>query len=188
MKIAYVHGVTQRRIRYTLLYSDGKPLREILRDSEAAAEKIAEMWGGALCRSGRPPDIGVVLIDWMGASLLADLAMCFPLSRPSTYVPDEALDAKFDRMSLCLEPIAPPGEPDEYIKRKISNIKELGKISLRRNISIIKYKGLYFFIKIHAKGDALGGLEVQLGRYKCREFDPLQGLASARRLLTRRGT
>ncbi|MFB6490923.1 MAG: hypothetical protein TU35_006735 [Thermoproteus sp. AZ2] len=188
VKRAYIQGVSQRRVRYTFIYSADRPLGELLEGAGAAAEEIASEWGGALCPSKSLPHLGVVLIDWRGASLLADVSLCFPLSRPLGPLPAEFASAKFDKISLCLEPIAPMGKPDGYAVWRVPDVKSWARITLRRNFAVVKHRGLYFLIRTRVEGDPLGGVRIFAGRYGCGSIDAAKALLEARRMLRRRGT
>lgn len=186
VKKAYIQGVSQRRVRYTFIYSADRPLGELLEDAAKAAEEIASEWGGVLCPSKALPHLGIILINWRGASLLADISLCFPISRPLNSLSAEYASAKFDKISLCLEPLAPVGKPDGYAIWKAPDVKSWARATLRRNFAVIKYRGLYFLIRARAEGDPLGGVKIFAARYGCRPIDATKALLKARRMLRRR--
>ncbi|MEZ0247671.1 MAG: hypothetical protein ABWJ97_00225 [Thermoproteus sp.] len=54
VKKAYVEGVTQRRIRYTFIYDEPAPLRDLIEWARGRAGEIAAEWGAELCEAELP--------------------------------------------------------------------------------------------------------------------------------------
>lgn len=187
IKRAYVEGIAQRRIRYTFLYNEAAPLRLLIEEARRRAEEIAAEWGSTLCRA-ELPSVGVLALEWLGGTLLADLSVCFPISRPLTRPVDMFLDAEFKKLSLCLEPLAPIGEILGYSVAKARSLRDAaGRISLRDGVLVVKLKGLYFMGRGSAEPDLQGGIRVEVAKLGCEGIDPLKGLLKARELLRRRG-
>ncbi|MEM3326094.1 MAG: hypothetical protein QXK63_01465, partial [Thermoproteus sp.] len=180
VKKAYVEGVTQRRIRYTFVYDELAPLSDLIRDVRSRAGEIAAEWGAELCEA-ELPSVAVLAIRWMGGSLLADLSICFPISRPLPRNLDIILGAKFDRISLCLEPMAPIGGERGTAEIKTATVKRLGRIALRGGVAVVKLRGLYFLARASARPHPAGGVVVEIADVDCRA-DPYEGLMAARRM------
>lgn len=185
LKKAYIEGIAQRRIRYTFVYSDSATLKELIARATRAVDLIAGEWNASICKAALP-SLGVLAISWFGGTLLADLSICFPISRPLPKL-DAFLEAPFNKVSICLEPIAPIGHVESYSTVRISTVRGSGRISLRGDVAIVKMKGLYFFARAYAEPDPAGGVTFRVAVQSCAGVDPLEGLLEARRILKRRG-
>ncbi|MEZ0247672.1 MAG: hypothetical protein ABWJ97_00230 [Thermoproteus sp.] len=120
----------------------------------------------------------------MGGSLLADLSVCFPISRPLPRGLDVISGARFDKISLCLEPMAPIGRERGSAEIKTATVKRLGRIALRDGVAVVKLRGLYFLAKASARPHLAGGVVLEIADVDCRA-DPYEGLMAARRILGR---
>ncbi|WP_148678528.1 hypothetical protein [Thermoproteus uzoniensis] len=181
---AYIEGIAQRRIRYTLLYSEPAPLSALLDRARAYAREIAGEWGASLCPS-ELPSLGVLSVGWLGGTLLADLSVCFPISRPLPPDLGLILAAEFREVSICLEPIGPVGPVEGFSRSRMPALRPRGVI-LRDGVAVVKMRGLYFFARAEARPDPAGGVLLDVARLGCGGVDPLRGLLEARRILRRR--
>ncbi|MCI4465706.1 MAG: hypothetical protein JHC22_07985 [Thermoproteus sp.] len=182
---AYIEGVAQRRVRYTLLYSEPAPLAALLEGARRHVQDVAAEWGASLCPA-ELPSLGVLSIGWLGGTLLADLSICFPLSRPLPPNLDRLLAAEFREVSLCLEPMGPVGPVEGYSQARVPALRQRGVV-LRPGAAVVKMRGLYFFARAYARPDPAGGVLLEVARLRCDGADAERGLLEARRILRRRG-
>lgn len=184
LKKAYIEGVAQRRVRYTLVYNKPATLRELVERASRFARSIAVEWRASIC-DAELPSLVVLAIDWFGGTLLADLSICFPISYPLKAL-DKLLDAPFNKISICLEPMAPIGRVEGYSVVKTPTVRGFGRISLKGDVAVVKMKGLYFFAKADAEPDPIGGVALRIAAQNCAGVDPLRGILEARDILKRR--
>lgn len=160
------------------------PLRELVERASRFARSLAVEWRASIC-DAELPSLGILAINWLGGTLLADLSICFPISRPLRGL-DGLLDVPFREISICLEPIAPIGRVEGYSTVKMSSVKGFGRISLRGDIAIVKMRGLYFLAKAYAEPDSVDGITLRIAVQSCAGLDPLRGILEARKVLKRR--
>ncbi|MFN7105924.1 MAG: hypothetical protein ACK4M3_05010, partial [Pyrobaculum sp.] len=72
---AYVQGLAQRRVKYRVDLESPRPLGLWAEEElPKLRELIAQEWGGSLCPSAHLPTVGLLLAEWRGATLPADVS------------------------------------------------------------------------------------------------------------------
>lgn len=180
---SYIRGIAQRRYRYKVRLGGPTPLHRALDLArEVLATRITEEWGGRLCPLP-PPHMWLLLTDWLGGTLPADISLCAPISHPAPTGLDKMLHAAFSRLEVCLEPIAPMGPPLAYSRARLPGVKLGGRIALKNGYAVVKVRGLYFIAKVKHRGDPLGGVELQVARYDCFSYDFGEAVKKAAQIL-----
>lgn len=186
MRKAYVQGLVQRRVKYRIdLVTPTAPRRWAVEMAGEFLSALEREWGGRLCRVGELPTVGLLLIDWVGGHLLADVSICAPLSHPAP--PPHLFDVQFDRLDICIEPIAPTFPPVEYITVYTEGVKKLGRVTLRRRYAVVKYRGLLFATEVKYSGDVRGGVKLEVARYGCSNYSLWGALRKLKSILYGRG-
>ncbi len=176
VRVSYVQGLLQRRVKYrfdlerptTIGEWVGSHLPQFL-------QRVAVEWGAETCPASFP-SLSLLLINWRGATLPADLSICAPVSHPPVA---RFIDVAVKRVDLCLEPIAPMAPPLGYVSTYISTAKQWGRVTPRGKYLIVKYRGLLFATGAQYGPDARGGVVFKLARYGCFQYQ----LGKALRLL-----
>jgi hypothetical protein len=182
MRSAYVQGLLQRRVKYRFDLATPTPLGRWLREVFPEVKRlIEEEWGATLCPVDEPPGLGMLLIEWRGGHLIADVSLCAPVSRPKP--PPVVYEVPVERVDICVEPVAPVFPPAEYVEIHIPSIKMFGRITLRRGYAVVKYRGLLFATEVKYGPEARGGVVLSLARYRCGPYDVGEALKKLKRIL-----
>ena len=182
---SYVQGRVQRRVKYRIDYESPTSVSKWLEgEFVELARVLEERWGGRLCRLDALPTLGLLLIDWHGGHLLADVSLCAPLSHPAP--PAYLYEVPTRRVDVCVEPIAPPWPPVEYVTLHIAGVKSLGRATLRRRYVVVKYRGLLFATHARHGPEPRGGVRLELGRYQCAAYRLGEALRLLRGILESR--
>lgn len=167
---AYVQGLLQRRVKYRIDLTEPVTIKQWLSERLCQLKTfLEEEWNAVMCLSETPPSLGLLLIEWHGGHILADVSICAPISHPNP--PPLAIEVAVKRIDVCVEPIAPMSPPVEYVKLYTPGVKMLGRITLRQRYAVIKHRGLLFATEVIYTPDVRGGIELKLARYKCSSYD-----------------
>ncbi|MEZ0319712.1 MAG: hypothetical protein ABWK05_06965 [Pyrobaculum sp.] len=166
---SYIQGLVQRRAKYRFDYKTPTTITKWLEEEFVnLARALEERWGGRLCRLDALPTLGLLLIEWHGGHLLADVSICAPLSHPAP--PAHLYNTPTRRIDVCVEPIAPTRPPVEYVTLHIPGVKHLGRATLRNKYIVVKYRGLLFATSARHSPEPRGGVRLELGRYDCAAY------------------
>ncbi|MEM1518973.1 MAG: hypothetical protein QXF78_01940 [Pyrobaculum sp.] len=182
MRKSYVQGLVQRRVKYRFDLAPPQSIkawRERFLDEFKSA--IEAEWRGRLCVAEELPSLGLLLIEWMGGNLLADVSICAPISHPPP--PPFLLDVLFNRVDICIEPIAPTFPPSGYVVVYTEGVKQLGRVTLRRRHAVVKYRGLLFATEVKYRGDLRGGVVLEIAQYSCSRYELWRGLKKLKTIL-----
>jgi hypothetical protein len=158
------------------------PLRQWLAEAFPQVKKMLEdEWGATLCATGEPPSLGMLLIEWHGGHLVADVSICAPVSHPKP--PPAVYEAPVRRVDICVEPIAPVTPPVEYVTLHIPSVKMFGRVTLRRDYAVVKHRGLLFATEARYGPELRGGVELRLARYRCAPYSLGKALKKLKRIL-----
>jgi hypothetical protein len=182
---AYVQGLLQRRVKYRFDLPAPTSIKSWLAEARQEVRTLLERdWGAVMCPEAELPSLGMLLVEWRGAHLPADVSICAPVSHPRP--PPLAYDVPVERVDVCVEPIAPVFPPAEYIAIHIPSVKTFGRISLRRNYAVVKHRGLLFVTEARHGPEPRGGVELLLARYNCASYDLGEALKKLKRILRAR--
>ncbi|MGC9049646.1 hypothetical protein [Pyrobaculum sp.] len=182
---AYVQGLAQRRVKYRFDIDPPAPIRQWISENLEKVKLLLEgEWGGVFCPSASPPALGLLLIEWMGGHLAADVSICAPVSHPAP--PRFVYDVPVRRIDICVEPIAPVGRAVEYVKICTPTVKMLGRITLRRSFGVVKYRGLLFATEVKYGADQRGGICLEIARYSCTQHDAWDAVRKLKTILSSR--
>jgi len=182
---SYVQGLVQRRVKYRIDLGAPTTLRRwIAEEFPQFAKWLEEKWDAQLCPLLQPPSLGLLLINWRGGHLLADVSICAPVSHPAP--PDVAFDVYFRRVDVCVEPIAPAAEPVEYVTLQIPSVKQFGRITLREGYAVVKHRGLLFVTSALCEPEARGGVLLKVGKYPCFTYSVREAFRLIKRVLEKR--
>jgi len=179
---AYVQGLLQRRVKYRFDLPAPTPIKSWLAEARQEVNTLLEKeWGAVMCPGAELPNLGMLLVEWRGAHLPADVSICAPVSHPKP--PPLVYDTLVERVDVCVEPIAPVSPPAEYVTIHIPSVKAFGRITLRRNYAVVKYRGLLFVTEARHSPEPRGGVELKLARYRCASYDLGKALKKLKRIL-----
>jgi hypothetical protein len=182
MKRAYVQGLLQRRVKYRIDLELPVGVREWVESHVGELKRVLEReWNAAFCAAGPLPSLGLLLIEWHGAHLLADVSICAPVSHPRP--PPLALETPVSRVDVCIEPVAPTMPPAGYVAVRTQLVKTLGRVTIKGKYALVKYRGLFFATEVKCSRDPRGGLVLQLARYDCAPHDLSRALRKMREIL-----
>ncbi len=182
MRRAYVQGLLQRRVKYRFDLRAPTSIRSWLAEARQEVKTLLERdWGAVMCTEAELPSLGMLLVEWRGAHLPADVSICAPVSHPEP--PPLAYDVPVKRVDVCVEPIAPVFPPSEYVAIYIPSVKAFGRITLRRDYAVVKYRGLLFVTEARYGPEPRGGVELRLARYRCASYDLGEALKKLKRIL-----
>lgn len=185
MRRAYVQGLLQRRVKYRFDLPAPTTIKSWLAKARQEVRTLLERdWEAVMCPEAELPGLGMLLVEWRGAHLPADVSICTPVSHPRP--PPLAYDVPVERVDVCVEPIAPVFPPAEYIAIRIPSVKTFGRISLRRNYAVVKHRGLLFVTEARHGPEPRGGVELLLARYRCASYDLGEALKKLKRILRAR--
>ncbi|MCU7788294.1 hypothetical protein ODS41_10265 [Pyrobaculum sp. 3827-6] len=182
---AYVQGLAQRRVKYRFDIDPPAPIRQWVSENlERVGHLLEGEWGGVFCPSASLPGLGLLLIEWMGGHLAADVSICAPVSHPAP--PQFVYDVPVRRVDICVEPIAPVGGAVEYVKVCTPAVKMLGRVTLRRSFGVVKYRGLLFATEVRYGADQRGGVCLEIARYSCAQHDAWDAVRKLKTILSSR--
>ncbi len=180
----YVEGIYQaNRVRYIASLRREISLVQIInREAVLLARKSLDDMGfrdAVLCRSKRPPRVGMAIARWRGLPFALDITVCVPVSTPlDRRALRMLLPVTYRSFAICIEPIVPP--PIGRVRPvRFSTVKDMGRVSIIRfsdpALIVVKKLGLYFYsVGKSIRADLGGGVHMDVYEPSCVDLDAEQ--------------